>query len=67
MSLTEDERGRMLLRIRRSGDAAPPNPPEQRRAAVRRIATAAVDAVECAELLAMLGLNAADGLAPDAS
>ncbi len=62
MSQTEDERGRMLTRIRRSGTDAPPNPPNERRRAARRIATEAADAEECAELLAMLGLTAADGL-----
>jgi hypothetical protein len=41
------------------------NPPEQRRRAARHIAGRARDARECAELLAMLGLTADDGLAPE--
>ncbi len=34
---------------------------EQRRRAVRAVAAAAVDADECAEMLAMLGLSAHEG------
>ncbi|TDQ01453.1 hypothetical protein [Labedaea rhizosphaerae] len=37
-------------------------PPEQRRKAARAVATLATDAEDCAQLLAMLGLTAADGL-----
>jgi hypothetical protein len=37
-------------------------PPEQRRKAARAVATLATDAEDCAQLLAMLGLSAADGL-----
>lgn len=55
-------RGRALTRIRHAGEATPPNPPNERRAAARIVASNAVDAGECAELLAMLGLTAADGI-----
>jgi hypothetical protein len=41
------------------------NPSGQRRRAARHIAGRAEDAEECAELLAMLGLTAEDGLAPE--
>lgn len=64
MSLENHERGRMLTNVRRSGDTNPPNPPDERRRAARRIATEAVDADECAELLGMLGLTAEDGILP---
>ena len=38
------------------------NPPDQRRRAARHIAAHSKTAEECAELLAMLGLTAEDGL-----
>ncbi len=38
------------------------NSAAQRAAAARTVAAAAVDAAECAELLAMIGLDAQDGL-----
>lgn len=37
----------------------------QRRQAVRRVATAAVDAADCLQLLDVLGLEAAEGIAKD--
>lgn len=37
-------------------------PPPQRRNAARAVASLAHDAEDCAQLLAMLGLTAADGL-----
>ena len=37
-------------------------PPEQRRMAARTVAGLATDAQDCAQLLAMLGLSAEDGL-----
>lgn len=55
-------RGRALTRIRHSGEATPPNPPEERFAAARIVASNAADAAECAKLLDMLGLAAIDGL-----
>jgi hypothetical protein len=64
MSLENHTRGRMLTHIRHSGSDEPDLTAEQRRAAARRIATEADDADECRELLAMLGLTAADGLRP---
>ncbi|MEV6612020.1 hypothetical protein [Kutzneria sp. NPDC051319] len=41
------------------------NPPEQRRRAVRTVASLSDDPRHCAELLDMLGLRADDGLAPE--
>lgn len=37
---------------------------EERRRAARRVATAATSATDCAELLALLGLTAEEGLRP---
>lgn len=54
MALTKDP-ARPLLTIS-------DNPPEQRRRAARHIAARANSRQECAELLAMLGLTADDGL-----
>lgn len=39
----------------------------QRRAAVRRVASSAIDAQDCAELLAALGLDARDGIGRSAT
>ena len=39
----------------------------QRRAAARRVASSALDARDCADLLDALGLSAADGLRQDAT
>ncbi|MGW4127978.1 hypothetical protein [Amycolatopsis japonica] len=38
-----------------------PETPEERRRAVRAVASLSDDAVECAEVLAMLGLDPAEG------
>ncbi|WP_326836525.1 hypothetical protein VSH64_16700 [Amycolatopsis rhabdoformis] len=40
-------------------------PPEQRRHVVRLVASVAEDVEDCALLLAVLGLDAADGLTDD--
>jgi hypothetical protein len=54
-------RGRALTRIRHSGNAEPSNPPKERAAAARTVASNAIDAADCAELLDMLGLDPGEG------
>jgi hypothetical protein len=56
-------RGRALTRIRHAGNTEPDNPPEERAAAVRAVASNSVDAADCAELLEMLGLDPGEGRA----
>jgi hypothetical protein len=56
-------RGRAITRIRHAGDTDPANPPEERAAAARTVASNSVDAADCAELLDMLGLNPGEGRA----
>lgn len=64
MKLENSERARMLVRTPRTGTDEPAIPVELRHRAARRIASEAVDAAECAELLDMLGLTAEDGIPP---
>jgi len=54
-------RGRALTRIRHAGSADPNNTPEERAAAVRTVAANSTDATDCADLLAMLGLDPGEG------
>lgn len=55
-------RGRALTHdIRHAGSVVANNPPEERAAAARTIASNSVDAADCAELLAMLGLDPGEG------
>lgn len=54
-------RGRALTRIRHAGNAKPDNPPEERAAAVRTVASNSIDVDDCAELLEMLGLDPGEG------
>ncbi|MGH3519403.1 MAG: hypothetical protein ACRDQ7_18695 [Haloechinothrix sp.] len=57
-------RGQQSVRLSSAGDAEPTS--EQRRRAVRTVASAAVDAEDCALLLDALGLKPEEGLS-DAS
>jgi hypothetical protein len=54
-------RGRAITRIRHAGNAVPDNPPAERAAATRTVAANSNDAADCAELLAMLGLDPGEG------
>lgn len=54
-------RGRAITRIRHAGSAEPDNPPDERIAATRTVASNSTDATDCAELLEMLGLDPGEG------
>lgn len=56
-------RGRAITRIRHADGAEPDNTLDERIAATRTVASNSADAADCAELLAMLGLDPGEGRA----